>query len=216
MKIIINADDFGITEELNLCVKRLHEQGIIMSATLIANSPYFEQAIQIAKECPNLGIGVHLTLDGPYNTLKESSSIINPYNNQFYDLYYTINKLKKYGFDSNDIYKEYNSQIQNFLNNGIKITHIDHHHHLHLYLQSLQQVIKISRKYKIKSIRSQNILIPLNKSLLNKAYRSIHQVIVKRKFISPDGYFELVQSVKDLFLKFSIYQITFSIRVYWF
>jgi chitin disaccharide deacetylase len=197
MNLIINADDFGLTGELNHCVQHLHSKGVLPSTTIIANSPFFSQAVDIAKSSPGLGVGIHLCLDGPFNMKKGPSSLVDPESGKFYDHLYVSEKLKKYKFNPADIFEEYDLQMQKVLDHGIKITHIDHHHHFHLYHQSLKQIIKISKKYNIRSIRSQIILLPVSPGLVNSAYRRTHQFFVKKSFKVPDGYFELLSSSMD-------------------
>jgi predicted glycoside hydrolase/deacetylase ChbG (UPF0249 family) len=198
MNIIINADDFGGSEELNLCVQKLHELGVLSSATLFANSPYFDNAIKIAKDLPELGIGVHLTLDGPHNVLNNPSSIINPSTLQFYDQHQVVKKLKYFGFYSKDIYKEYKAQIQKIMDHGIKITHIDHHHHLHLYFQSLIQVIRVAQKFKIGGVRSQIMLMPYHTEFYNVMYRKFNQYYIRHSHINtPEGHLALLQCTEN-------------------
>jgi predicted glycoside hydrolase/deacetylase ChbG (UPF0249 family) len=200
MNLIINADDFGLTHELNQCVQYLYSKGILLSATIIANSPYFNEAVNMAKSSPGLGVGVHLCLDGPFNMNNKPNSLVNPENGQFYDKLTVIKKLRKFELNPDDIYKEYELQVRKILDNGIKIDHIDHHHHFHLYYQSLRQIINISKKYGIKTIRSQKMLYPGHSSGFNSGYRRIHQSFVKRHFKVPDGYFVLLPSPDDPFL----------------
>jgi predicted glycoside hydrolase/deacetylase ChbG (UPF0249 family) len=188
MNVIVNADDFGAASELNLCVQKLYKKGIVLSTTLIANSPSFDQAVSIAKESPGLGVGVHLCLDGPFNMNMGPSSLINPINGHFFDHITASKKLQRFEFSSDDIYNEYDKQIRKILDHGITITHIDHHHHFHLHLQSLSQIFKLSRKYNIKSIRSQKILSATTSNPANAAYRFFHQTVIKSRFIVPDGY----------------------------
>lgn len=197
MRIIINADDFGLTDELNQCVKVLHDKGIILSATIIAKSESFDDALKIIKSSPGLGIGVHLCLDGPFNMNNFQNSTIDSSKNQFFERDETIRKLRTFRFSGNDIYKEYELQLRKVLDNGIKVTHIDHHHHLHLYFPILFQVIKLAKKYGIPSIRSQRIIAPRKTDFIKKGYRNLHQVITKSNLKTPDGYFELIQYPED-------------------
>lgn len=198
MNIIINADDFGGTEELNSCVQRLHEVGVITSATLIANSPFFEDAVKISKNLPELGTGVHLILDGPFNVLNKPSSIIDPETNHFYQSFEAVKKLRFLAFNSEDIYKEYCAQVERILDYGIRISHIDHHHHYHIYFKSFNQVIRVARKYKIPCLRSQILLEPFRKNLMNHVYRNYHQYYAKKNgMIVSDGYFEFIHSVEN-------------------
>jgi chitin disaccharide deacetylase len=198
MNIIINADDFGISKELNACVSHLHKQGVLSSATLISNSPDFQDAVITAKKLPELGIGVHLTLDGPYNVLKSASSVINPETGQFYNSRIVVGKLRYFGFKSDDIFKEYCAQIGKILDHGVNITHIDHHHHYHLYHKSLDQVKRVAQKFKIRCVRSQVILMPRKTSLVNTLYRKHHQhSMLNGNLVVPDGYFELLPITAD-------------------
>lgn len=191
MRIIINADDFGLTNELNQCVKVLHDKGIILSATVIANSESFDDAVKIIKSSPGLGVGVHLCLDGPFNMNNYQNSTIDASKNQFFERDETIRKLRTFSFSVDDIFKEYELQLQKVFDNGIKVTHLDHHHHLHLYFPILFQVIKLAKKYGIPSIRSQRIIAPRKPDFIKKGYRNLHQFITRNNLKTPDGYFEL-------------------------
>ena len=119
MNIIINCDDFGESEEINLNAKKLHELEILTSATILANGPFFENAVKIAKEYPKLGVGVHLTLDGNYNSSQLPSSLINPKTGYFYNKHHVIKKLKTFSYTSQHIFNEYDSQIKKVLDYGI-------------------------------------------------------------------------------------------------
>jgi len=61
-RLIVNADDFGLCEGVNRAVKQAHTEGILTSATIMAGMPAAAQAVQLAREMPALGVGVHLNL----------------------------------------------------------------------------------------------------------------------------------------------------------
>src|SRR6188508_2113692 len=61
-RLIVNADDFGLNTATNQAVIRAHREGILTTASLMVNEPGFEEAVALAKENPNLGVGLHLTL----------------------------------------------------------------------------------------------------------------------------------------------------------
>ncbi|HLY26998.1 MAG TPA: ChbG/HpnK family deacetylase, partial [Aggregatilineales bacterium] len=64
--LIVNADDFGLTEGTNRAIVEAFQQGIVTSTSLLANGYAFDHAIELAEGLPDLGIGVHLTLtEGP-------------------------------------------------------------------------------------------------------------------------------------------------------
>jgi len=62
LKLIVNADDFGLTEKVNEGILKCFSNGILRSTSLMANGQSFEHAIGIIRSNPELDIGVHLTL----------------------------------------------------------------------------------------------------------------------------------------------------------
>ncbi|PYV93500.1 MAG: hopanoid biosynthesis associated protein HpnK, partial [Acidobacteria bacterium] len=61
-RLIVNADDFGLTEKVNQAIIQGHLEGIITSASLLATGAAFESAVTLARQHPKLGVGVHLNL----------------------------------------------------------------------------------------------------------------------------------------------------------
>jgi predicted glycoside hydrolase/deacetylase ChbG (UPF0249 family) len=186
MKIIINADDFGISESTNLTTLMLFKKGIVSSATIMAKSDFFNMAVDISKDNPKMGVGVHLCLDGPYNIGNDYKTIIDRNSNQFYNQPRITYRLKRMKTDESEIYKEYCLQIEKVLDHGIQISHLDHHHHLHLYIPALRAMIKAAKRYKISLIRSQKIILHSNSNYLNNLYRNFHQLYVRSRFRTVD------------------------------
>lgn len=63
MKIlIVNADDFGLSRETNLAIEQAHRSGLVRSASLMANMPAFDHALEVLAANPELGVGAHLCL----------------------------------------------------------------------------------------------------------------------------------------------------------
>ena len=61
-RLIVNADDFGRSASINQAVIRAHREGILTTASLMVNEPAVEEAVALARENPELGVGLHLTL----------------------------------------------------------------------------------------------------------------------------------------------------------
>src|ERR1700680_3490540 len=59
-RLIVNADDFGISEEVNVAIIRAHKEGILTSASLMVTGTAFDHAVRLARENPHLGVGIHL------------------------------------------------------------------------------------------------------------------------------------------------------------
>ena len=77
-RLIINADDFGFTPDVNLGILEAHRSGILTATTLMANGDAFDDAVRIAQANPTLDVGCHLVLIGghslvpPYAALPRS------------------------------------------------------------------------------------------------------------------------------------------------
>src|SRR5205823_12792504 len=63
-QLVVNADDFGFTPDVNEGIVEAHRDGILTSTTLMANGAAFEDAVSRAAACPTLDIGCHLVLVG--------------------------------------------------------------------------------------------------------------------------------------------------------
>src|SRR5580658_10488040 len=68
-RLVVNADDFGLSPSVNQAVVRAYREGILTSASLMVNEPGFDEAVQLARENPKLGVGLHLTLLHGHSTL---------------------------------------------------------------------------------------------------------------------------------------------------
>jgi homogentisate 1,2-dioxygenase len=59
-ELILNADDFGLTQGINHGIIRAHRDGILTSATLMATGSAFDHAVEQVRANPTLGVGCHL------------------------------------------------------------------------------------------------------------------------------------------------------------
>ncbi len=144
MKLIVNADDYGLSEGVNYGIISAHLNGIVTSTTIMANMPYFEHGIPLLKATPTLATGVHLTLSCGKPLLKTHKTIVTE-EGKFYRK--ITNELVDSTFDLDEVFNEYCAQIELVLSKGIKISHLDSHHHAHT-LSSLKPVMeRIAEKY---------------------------------------------------------------------
>lgn len=143
-KLIINADDFGLTPGVNLGIIESHTQGILTSTTLMANMFGFEHAVQLAKEHPTLGVGVHLVLTAG-KPLTKSSSLVDEEDNFLKLPYYET----VFNIDFEELYMEWKAQIDKVINAGIVPTHLDSHHHIHTVNGIEDVFIRLAREYQL-------------------------------------------------------------------
>jgi len=133
--IIINADDFGLTKGINKAVRQAHSEGVLTSTTLMANMPAAQQAVEIAKELPRLGVGVHLNLlEG--QPVSNESSVKQMLCRQGRFVRSAAALAVKAALSKNvrkAIKIELEAQIRRVIDYGIKPTHLDSHKHIHCF-----------------------------------------------------------------------------------
>lgn len=145
-KLIVNADDFGLSEAVNYGIISAYRRGIVKSTTIMAGMSAFDHGIQLLKENEGLGCGVHMNLSLSKPVLKGHKTIVNESGNFYKRI---TNELIEEKFNLDEVYNEFCAQIDKTINNGIKITHLDSHHHVHT-LAALKPVIKkVIEKYKL-------------------------------------------------------------------
>lgn len=155
-QLIVNADDFGLHTEINKGIIKGYQEGFITSTSLMCSAPAFDEAVALAKDCPKLGIGIHLTLVGgvkPVLPAYEVASLLDA-QGLFPDSYVAF--AKSYytgGVKALELEKELRAQIERGLSTGLNITHIDSHQHTHVLPGVASLVQKLCLEYGIKRIR---------------------------------------------------------------
>ncbi len=137
MKLIMNADDLGYTLGNTYGIIEAYQKGIVRSTTAMCNEPYIEKAAELVRDCPGLGVGVHLNLSSG-RPLTENKTLHGE------DGFFFKNKeVKVRPFDSEEIYNEWKAQIERFIKLfGHLPTHIDSHHHVHTFTAQLTGIAK--------------------------------------------------------------------------
>jgi len=142
--VIINADDFGYSQGINLGIIEAHKNGILSSTTMMANMPGFEHGVELAKNNPKLGIGVHLNLTCGKPLLDNVPSLTDY--KEFRNLSYYEKETE---LDEGEIYREWDAQINKIKNAGIVPTHLDSHHHINRIAPINEIFIKLAREYNL-------------------------------------------------------------------
>jgi len=134
-RLIVNADDFGRSASINQAVIRAHREGILTSASLMINQPDAPAAVALARENPNLGVGLHLTLlmgcsalppekiPGLVNARREFTN--NPVGAGL--RYFFQRRLR------DQLRAEIHAQFERFHATGLALDHVNGHLHLHLH-----------------------------------------------------------------------------------
>lgn len=141
-RLIVNADDFGYTRDVNEGILQAHRHGIVRSASMMANGSALEHAAGLALECPTLAIGCHLTL-------VEGESVARPGT----ALPSSLGRLLSQPPTREDAIGEFRAQVERLLVRGIRLDHLDTHKHLHLFPPVLEAVTEVAREFGIRWIR---------------------------------------------------------------
>ncbi len=156
-RLILNADDFGLTPGINRAIAELHSAGALTSATLMANGPAFDDAIRIAHAQPTLGIGCHIVLtDGiPLSPPETIPTLLGPDRKSFRasltDFFAAV-LIGKVSAD--DIFREALAQITRIQQQGISLTHIDTHKHTHILPRVARPLLAVAERASIPAIRN--------------------------------------------------------------
>jgi hopanoid biosynthesis associated protein HpnK len=154
-RIVINADDFGICEGVNKGIVEAHCNGVLTSATIMANMPAAQQAVVLAKRLPKLSIGVHLNLtDGkPVCPVANIKYLVDGSGNFALKPGKLAIAATLSGKARAAIEAEFAAQIQWVLDRGVRPTHLDSHKHIHSFPAIFRIVCRLAKQFRIPAIR---------------------------------------------------------------
>ena len=155
-RLIINADDFGLTPGVNRAIAELHQAKALTSATLMATGQAFDDAVAIAQANPTLGVGCHIVLtDGvPASPPESIPTLIGPDRKTFRpSLIDFVQSLLRGKIREDDIEREAAAQIRKLHLAGIKVTHLDTHKHTHLFPPVARPLLHLAERCSIGAIR---------------------------------------------------------------
>lgn len=156
-RLIINADDFGLTRGVNRSIVELHQAGVLTSATLMATGTAFEDAVALAHANPTLGVGCHIVLtDGtPASPPEEIPTLLGPDRKTFRpSLIDFVQALLRGHIREEEIEHEVQAQIRKIRGAGISITHVDTHKHSHLFPRVARPLLHVLEQESITAIRN--------------------------------------------------------------
>jgi predicted glycoside hydrolase/deacetylase ChbG (UPF0249 family) len=184
MKIIVNADDLGMSEPVNEAIFQGMQLGTITSATVLSNGPAVRAATKQLHLFPKCSFGVHLNLtefeplcSGSHTDLASILDQNRCFNgNSIREVRIGLPMLSA-------IFREWCSQIENLMRLGVEPSHLDAHHHVHTIPQMLPVLAALRHRYKINKVRiSRNMyddserpggLLLAKKRIFNSALRTI-------------------------------------------
>lgn len=181
-QLIVNADDFGLTSGVNRAIVETHRDGIVSSATLMANGAAFGDAVKAAHSSPSLSVGCHVVLvDGapvsPPGALDTLLAIRSAEPEKFYgSLSAFAARATLGGFDRDQLVEEITAQIRKIQAAGVDVTHLDSHKHAHVFPEIIAAMLRAARICGVRAIR--NPFVPV-KAIKAKQF-SGNRTLLKR------------------------------------
>jgi hopanoid biosynthesis associated protein HpnK len=182
-RLIVNADDFGRSSSINSAVLRAHVDGILTTASLMVAEDGFSEAVEIARQNPKLGVGLHLALSHGSSVLPpqeipglvDSSSRFSNRAEATGFRYFAKRDLRP------QLRAEIRAQLEKFRSTGLELDHVNGHLHFHLHPVVFSILMELASEFNIRRMRLTRDPFFLNAGIDRGRwlYKSSHAVIYK-------------------------------------
>ena len=200
-RLIINADDLGLSRGITDGILLAHRDGILTSASLMVNQPATEYAVEQLSSVPNLDVGIHLNLcqGAPVLPARAIPSLVNSDGN-FLSPAEMGRKLVLCQVSPKEIEAEFLAQIDRMLDHGVVPSHADSHHRFHIYPAAVRPFFRALNARGIHRARgAKKSHYPSNgelggphagsiyRRILVKSYNEFLQAVAFRSLTLPDA-----------------------------
>ncbi len=148
--LIVNADDLGLSSEIDRGIVEAYQQGVVTSTTAMINMPGAPEALKTVYELnPDLPIGLHIniTTGRPVLDPAQVPSLIDD-TGQFFDV--DNIPLKLLNISLEEVRAEVSAQVELFMETGVPLSHLDYHHNIMaLYTPFFDIVREIALKHNL-------------------------------------------------------------------
>lgn len=168
--LIVNGDDFGFSPGVNQGIQQAHRAGILTSTTVMVNLAFAGQIREAAAENPGLGVGVHLniTYGRPLLPAPKVNSLLGA-GGAFLRPEAGFGKV-----NPDQVKEEWRAQVELMLSWGIRLTHLDSHHHVHTWPELREVITEIAQAYGLPVRYTDQ---PTRQSLFDRDIRVTHGFI---------------------------------------
>jgi chitin disaccharide deacetylase len=154
--LVVNADDFGLTDGVSRAVLRAHREGVVTSTSILAVARSFDLAARLVRDAPALGLGAHLALvgeDPPLLSPREVPTLVDRTGSFPLSWRTVVRRLTLRRVDPADVRREFSAQLDRIAGIGVPITHVDTHQHLHLWPSVGRIVVELAVERGISVVR---------------------------------------------------------------
>ncbi|MRI55829.1 ChbG/HpnK family deacetylase [Methylobacterium sp. DB1607] len=154
-RLVVTADDFGLSRAVNEAVEQAHRDGILTAASLMVSAPDAADAVERTRRVPSLRVGLHLVLVEAWPTLPAA---------QLPDLTdaqgLMRRDMERLGLDlalkasaRRQLAAEIRAQFEAFRATGLPLDHVNAHKHFHIHPLIAGMVMRIGREYGMRALR---------------------------------------------------------------
>lgn len=199
-RLIINADDFGLTAGVDRGILEAYENGVVSSTTVMASGQRFHDAVALGERAPRLSVGCHLVFVDGQSILHPSQipTLMSGSDGRFREKLVSFACLAAAGkLKAGEIEAEATAQIQKLQNAGIAVSHLDSHKHTHMFPAVLRGMLRAAQNCGIRAIR--NPFEPLvfaslrhwkrqfQLRMLRRFRSSFRAALANAQVVTPDG-----------------------------
>ncbi len=154
--LIVNADDFGFTDGVNRGILEAHLAGTVTSASLMVNTPGFAGAVEALRRTPTMRVGLHanLTTGRPLSGALAVPSLVEAATGQLLPLRQLVWRAVSRRLVYREVYSEVQAQFARAVDEGIVLTHVDAHQHVHLLPVISAAVRDVATRFGVTRIRA--------------------------------------------------------------
>lgn len=154
-RLIVHADDFGISEPINEGIVFAHQHGVLRSASMMACGAAYEHALQLARANPTLDLGVHLTFIEEWPVLDPASvpSLVDAEGRFHRNAYTFLSRYVRGKIRLAELRRECEAQIEKIRRSDLPLSHVDSHQHMHMLPGVLETVVDVAGRWGIEAMR---------------------------------------------------------------
>jgi predicted glycoside hydrolase/deacetylase ChbG (UPF0249 family) len=156
--LIVNADDFGLTDGVCRAIVKAHNEGIVTSTSALAVAPAFARRAAWLDDAPALGVGVHLAVvgeDPPLLSAREIPTLVDEHGHFMYSWRQFLPRMALGRVDIDDVEREFTAQgeaVRTAVGPN-RVTHLDTHQHLHLWPRIAALVCGLAQRWDVAAVR---------------------------------------------------------------
>lgn len=154
LRLIVTADDMGMTAGVTKGIVRSMSHGIVSSTSLMANMPAApEAALAAVQDGLDVGVHLNLTTGRPLSPPSEIRSLVRG-DGSFYSHKEFLQRLLSWRISARHVEREFAAQVERAFGMGLRPSHLDTHHHLHLWWPVAGAMVRVGRRYGIDKTRT--------------------------------------------------------------